>query len=185
MSTRIPQVLVPIANGSEELESIAVIDILRRSKINVTVASVENSKQVVMSRGVQLVADSLLKDIIGNNYDAIVLPGGMPGAEHLRDCEDLINKLNEQNKKNQWICAICASPAVVLQQHGFLSTIKATSFPNFQKNLSNPITDKQVVIDKNFITSQGPGTAIPFALEIVNQLQGTTIMNEVKKGLLV
>jgi len=126
---------------------------------------------ITASRGVKLTADRHIRDCIHDKYDLIALPGGMPGAEHLRDCEELINLLRVQKNENRLIGAICASPAVVLAPHGLLNDRKATSYPSFQNKLPNASTDP-VVVDANVITSQGPGTALPFALELVRQLFG-------------
>ncbi|KAK8813240.1 hypothetical protein WA158_002832 [Blastocystis sp. Blastoise] len=179
------KILVAIANGSEELESIAIIDVLRRASLDVVVASVESTKRVVMSKSVPITADHLLADVSNDDYDAIVLPGGMPGAENLSNCSLLINMLKQQKESGKWICAICASPAVVFQTHGLIDDVKATAYPGFQKKLSNPVSSEKVVVDKNVITSQGPGTAIDFALEIVHQIAGSSVMKSVKKGLLL
>ena len=119
------KVLVPIANGSEEIEAVCIIDTLRRAGLEVTVASVADV-QIEASRGVKIVADASIGDCAGQTYDAIVLPGGMPGAEHLRDSAPLVEMLKKQKDAGRLYAAICASPAVVFQHHGLLEGVRAT-----------------------------------------------------------
>ena len=106
------KILVPIANGTEEIEAVCIIDVLRRAESSVTVASVDEL-QVTASRGVKLVADKLIGDCVDETYDSVVLPEGMPGAEHLRDSKDLQRILKRQKKEGKLYGAICAAPAVV------------------------------------------------------------------------
>ncbi|MCP4665846.1 MAG: DJ-1 family protein, partial [Deltaproteobacteria bacterium] len=114
------KVLVPIAEGTEEIEAVCIIDVLRRAGAEVIVASVDGL-QVTASRGVKLVADKLISQCVDEVYNLVALPGGIPGAEHLRDSEDLTGILNRQYKAGRLYGAICASPAVVLQHHGLLA----------------------------------------------------------------
>ena len=152
------KVLVPIADGIEELEAVTVIDVLRRAEADVTVASV-GQQQIIASRDVKLVADTLIAECVNQTYDLIVLPGGMPGAEHLRDCWQLITMLKDQAGSGRLFAAICASPAVVLQHHGLLKNRRATCYPSLLSDLDRPKSDTKVVVDGNCTTSQGPGTA--------------------------
>ena len=176
------KVLVAIADGIEELEAVTIIDVLRRAKADVTVASVGN-KQVTASRGVNLVADAVITDCVGNTYDLITLPGGMPGAEHLRDSKELIDLLKAQAASGRLYAAICASPAVILKPHGLLKGKKATCYPSLLSELDNPEQEK-VVVDANCITSQGPATALEFALKLVELLFDKQKSNEVAKAML-
>jgi 4-methyl-5(b-hydroxyethyl)-thiazole monophosphate biosynthesis len=177
------KVLVAIADGTEELEAVTIIDVLRRSEADVTVASVGN-KQVTASRKVNLVADALISECVGNVYDLIALPGGMPGAEHLRDSSQLTDMLKEQAESGRFYAAICASPAVALKPHGLLKDKKATCYPSLLSEIENPQQAK-VVIDGNCITSQGPGTALEFALKLVELLFDKQKSREVAKAMLV
>ena len=176
------KVLVAIAEGIEELEAVTLIDVLRRAEADVTVASV-GAKQVTASRGVKLVADAVISDCVGNVYDLIALPGGMPGAEHLRDSSQLTEMLKEQAASGRLYAAICASPAVALKPHGLLENKKATCYPSLLSELDNPEQAK-VVVDGNCITSQGPGTALEFALKLVELLFGTEKSGEVANAML-
>lgn len=179
-------VLVPIANGSEDIEAITIIDVLRRGGVNVTVASVHEAKQVTTAFGNKLEADVLLTDVADKQYDAIVLPGGMPGAEHLRDCALLIDMLEKHDIQDALLCAICASPAVVFGTHGFVVDKQATCYPGFEKDLTGAeyISDQPVVMDGNVITSQGPATAMAFALGVLANLEGYEGTQKVADGLL-
>ena len=164
------QVLVPIADGSEEIEAVCIIDVLRRAGAEVTVASVDEL-QVTASRGVKLVTDTLIAQCTHEVYDVIALPGGMPGAEHLRDSKELETILRKQSEQNRLLAAICASPAVVFAHHGLLGQRRATCHPNFVDQLPNrEAVESRVVVDGNYVTSRGPGTALEFALKLVELL---------------
>lgn len=176
------KVLVAIADGTEELEAVTIIDVLRRVKADVTVASVGN-KQVKTSRCVNLVADALISECVGNVYDLIALPGGMPGAEHLRDSSQLTDMLKEQAESGRLYAAICASPTVVLKPHGLLKDKKATCYPSLLSEIENPQQAK-VVVDGNCITSQGPATALEFALKLVELLFDEQKSREVANAML-
>lgn len=184
------KVLVPIANGTEEIEAVCIIDTLRRAGAEVTVASVEAALQVTASRGTRLVADTLIADCADTVFDCIAVPGGMPGAEHLRDCEILTALLHAQRDAGRLYGAICAAPVVVLQHHGLLAGRKATCHPSFASQLQNPAhIEKRVVIDDTghgrCITSRGPGTAIEFALALIEALYGLEKAREIGKQMLV
>ena len=179
------KILVPIANGSEEIEAVCIIDTLRRAEAEVTVASV-GALSVAASRGVKIVADALIADCADETYDCIVLPGGMPGAEHLRDSAPLIAKLKEQKAAGRLYAAICASPAVVLKHHGLLDGVRATCYPAFRDRLDPAYaSNDRVVVDGHCITSQGPATAIDFALKLVEVLFGPDKAKEVGQAMLV
>jgi len=176
--------LVAIADGTEELEAISVIDALRRAGARVTVASV-GGRQVTCAHGVVLVADALLGDCVRQTYDAIVLPGGMPGAEHLRDSAALTDLLRRQHAEGRLLAAICASPAVVLQHHGLIGARRATCYPGCEPALENAdATGAAVVVDGPCITSRGPGTAVLFALALVRALCGEASATKVAAGML-
>ena len=167
------KVLVPIADGIEEIEAVCIIDVLRRAGAVVTVASVDNP-QVTGSHNVKLTADKLISQCADETYDLIALPGGMPGAEHLRDCKELTALLKKQNRENRFFAAICASPAVVLLHHGLLGRRRVTCLPGFVDRLSNiQAVESRVVVDGNCVTSRGPGTALEFSLKLVELLFDT------------
>lgn len=165
-------VLVPIANGSEEMEAVIPIDVLRRAGARVIVASVEDRLQVTASRQTVLVADRFITDVENHSFDLVVVPGGMPGAERLRDNDPLRRILLRQQKEGRRYAAICAAPVVVLQSHGLLQG-PATCHPAFADRLKDQsLVDQSVVVSGNCTTSRAPGTAFAFALELVKQLFG-------------
>ena len=165
-------VLLPIANGTEEIEAVTIIDTLVRGGIKVTVATVhKDSLQVICSRGVKLIVDCHIEACSEQKYDMIVLPGGMPGAEHLRDCADLKALLLQQHDAGRLIGAICAAPAVVLKTHGLVPGA-ATCYPVPKFTSQIDFVDNRTIRKGGVVTSQGPGTAMEFALSLVSILAG-------------
>lgn len=153
------------------MEAVIVADVLRRAQCHVTIASIENKVMVECSRGVHIVADVLIEDCLQEEYDVVVLPGGMPGAEHLRDNAHLVEILARQRASDKHIAAICAAPQVVLDAQGLLDGRRATAHPAFSDKLSNKDSvNARVVSDRKVITSRGPGTAFEFALSLVKLL---------------
>lgn len=179
------RILVPIGNGSEEIETSSAVDTFVRAGADVTLASVENSLTVTLSRGMKFVADASIDDVSGP-FDAVALPGGMPGAERLRDSNALTTILKETKDRGAIVAAVCASPAVVLATHGLLNNVKATCYP------AGPFTDViknhnsgDVVVDGNIITGSGPGTALKWALAVVEALYDSDKANELAEQMLV
>ena len=180
------KVLVPIANGTEEIEAVCVIDVLRRAGVDVTVASVEDTLQVTASRRVKLVADRRIAECVDETYDLIALPGGMPGAVHLRDSKELEALLRRQQQEGRLYAAICAAPVVVLQHHGLLDRRQATCHPDFADQLKNAEqVEARVVVDGACVTSRGPGTALEFALALVALLYDAQTAQDVAQRMLV
>lgn len=183
------KVLVPLADGCEELEAIAIIDVLRRADLDVCLASVMDGRtQVTSAHGVKLDADCGIDSCTGQTWDLIALPGGMPGAENLHDSNALMTLVKAQLAEQRWLGAICASPAVVLGRHQLLKDHVATCYPAFQEELAGQakkLKQDRVVIDGKLITSQGPGTATEFALHLVAQLLGKAEAQDVADAMLV
>lgn len=182
-----PTVLLAIADGSEEIELVTVADVLRRANIELTLVSVMPQRQVTGAHNIQLRADVLMADIFEQDFDAIVLPGGMPGAEHLTSNASLVSMLKEQNAKGEVVAAICAAPAVVLAKHGLLEGKQAVAYPGFEEGLAQggaTYVDEAVVVDGNIITSKGPATAMAFAIKLIEVLVGEVAAKEVAAGLL-
>ncbi|KAL3821244.1 hypothetical protein ACJIZ3_007149 [Penstemon smallii] len=180
-----PQILVPIANGTEEMEAVIIIDVLRRAEAEVVVASVEDKLEILASRQVKLVADVLLNDAINRPYDLIVLPGGLGGAQAFTNSEKLVNLLKKQSESSKMYGAICASPALVLEPHGLLKGKKATAFPAMCNKLSDQSeAENRVVVDGNLVTSRGPGTTMEFSLVIAEKLFGRQKAVELAKTML-
>lgn len=167
------KVYAMIADGTEEVECLAVVDILRRSEIETVLVSVNETKEVVSSHHVRLHADASAAETDFSDGDVIFVPGGMPGAEHLAACEKLIDALRQAAEDGRRIAAICAAPAVVLGRHGLLEGKTATCFPGFEKELLGAVyTDQGVVTDGNITTARGLGYAIDLGLELVRLLKG-------------
>ncbi|KAK6132494.1 hypothetical protein DH2020_033794 [Rehmannia glutinosa] len=178
-------ILVPIANGTEEMEAVIIIDVLRRAKAEVVVASVEDKLEILASRNVKLVADVLLDEVINRSYDLIVLPGGLGGAQAFANSEKLVNMLKKQRESNRFYGAICASPALVLEPHGLLKGKKATAFPAMCNKLSDQSeAESRVVVDGNLVTSRGPGTTMEFSLVIAEKFFGRQKALELAKTML-
>ncbi len=174
--------LVLFAEGSEELEAVSVIDILRRGGVNVTVAGLA-AGPIRGSRGTVLVPDTTLDEAVKHNYDMVVLPGGQPGATNLKSDERVLALLQRMAQQERYVTAICAAPSV-LATAGLLDGKRATSFPGaldpFPKVMRQP---GAVVEDGKLITSRGPGTAMDFALTLVERLAGRAKRDEVEAGL--
>jgi 4-methyl-5(b-hydroxyethyl)-thiazole monophosphate biosynthesis len=185
METPTRTALVPVAHGSEEIEAVCIIDVLRRAGAAVTVASVEAELTVTCSRGVRLLADVPIAACSGQVFDLIALPGGMPGAERLRDCAPLIELLRAQRAAGRLYGAICAAPAVALAPHGLLGR-RATAHPNFMDRLAPAqALGQRVVVDGGIVTSRGPATAIEFALTLVELLFGADKRHAVAAPLVI
>ncbi|MBC8423717.1 DJ-1/PfpI family protein [bacterium] len=181
-------VLVPVADGSEEMETVVVVDTLRRAGAAVTVAAVvegtaSGGLDVTCSRGVRLVADKPLTSCRDEIWDLVVLPGGLPGAEHLRDSRTLAYILRAQAAAGRPYAGICASPGCVLAAQGLLEGRTATAHPNFMDHLPRP-SEERVVVDGGVVTSRGPGTALEFALALVGLLFGDGKRREIAREML-
>jgi 4-methyl-5(b-hydroxyethyl)-thiazole monophosphate biosynthesis len=180
--TASPKILIPVANGSEDIEVIALADILRRGGCEVTLASVQ-TLQITLARKTTIIADSLIEDCQTQEFDAIICPGGMPGAEHLRDSEILKSILFKHLNTPKWFGAICAAPNVVLNSWGLIHSIKATAFGPHLDKLPHPI-NQRVVVDQNCITSRGAGTTEEFAITWLKVLCGEEIAENVRTSIL-
>lgn len=180
------RVLVPLADGTEEIEATTITDTLVRAGAQVTTASVGSQLLVTCSRGIKITADCMIGECVGLDWDLIVCPGGMPGAEHLRDSSTLRELLVLQSAEGKLVGAICAAPAVVLATHGLINGRSATCYPapKFKDVLSNYKTDA-VVVDGTLITSQGPGTSLLFALKLVEVLFGEDMASKLSKEMLI
>lgn len=177
------KVLVILAPGFEEIETVTVVDILRRAGACVTLAGTE-SGVTEGSRGINLVADCPLKEVEADGFDMVVLPGGQPGTTNLQKDEKVKKILLEMDRGNKKIAAICAAP-VVLQSAGLLDNTSFTSHPSVRDQFSGvPYSENRVVVDGNIITSQSPGTAMEFAMKLVEILFDNARMQTVNKGVM-
>lgn len=177
-------VLVPLAQGCEELEAITITDLLVRAGIAVTTCGLDE-RPVKASRGTTIIPDTSIDKILDKSFDLIVLPGGLPGADHLRDDARLQALLKKQAEQNKYLAAICAAPKA-LAQAGVLQGKTATSFPGVLEALHNPsitISENAVEIDGKVVTSRGPGTAMDFTLTLIELLEGREKRDEVESQL--
>lgn len=179
-----PTVLVPLAQGCEELEAVTVIDLLRRAGITVVTAGLDN-QPVKASRGVVLVPDTTLDKAVEQSFDMIVLPGGLPGADHLNNDPRIHKLLKNMQQQDKYIAAICAAPKV-LADAGLLANKSATSYPGVLEKMQVPdmqFIDAPVIKDGKVVTGRGPGTAMDFALELIDALVGREARQKVEAGL--
>jgi len=177
--------LVILAEGFEEVEAIAPVDVLRRAGVRVTIAGATDLK-VRGSRKIVIEADILLKDL-AEIPDVVILPGGLPGATNLAKSGEVVALVKKMNVKGKLIAAICAAPAAVLAPLGILDGKKATCYPGCETDFSRGTvhSKESVVVDGNIITSQGPGTALEFALTIAAQLVGKEMAENVRGKMLI
>jgi 4-methyl-5(b-hydroxyethyl)-thiazole monophosphate biosynthesis len=178
-------VLVPLAQGCEELEAVTIIDLLVRAGVEVVSAGLD-SAPVRASRGVVLIPDTTLEEALRRDFDMVVLPGGLPGANHLNDDPRIQALIKKMAAEGRYTAAICAAPKVLLNA-GVLAGKRATSYPGSLDALDTSAIDyrqEAVVQDGKVITSRGPGTAIEFALTLIETLLGRAKRDEVAGGLL-
>jgi 4-methyl-5(b-hydroxyethyl)-thiazole monophosphate biosynthesis len=177
-------VLIPLAQGCEELEAITLIDLLRRAQIDVVSAGLAPGP-VTCSRGTVIVPDKTLDDALKRDYDMVVLPGGQPGANNLEKDPRIIKLLQTMAHAQKYTAAICAAPKV-LAVAGLLTGKRATAYPGTLEHAAPAglrIEPHSVVTDGKVLTSRGPGTAMDFALEIIKVLVGRKKRDEVEAGL--
>ena len=178
------RVLVPLAQGCEELEAVTITDLLTRAGIEVVTAGLDD-RPIKASRGMTLLASTTINKVINDSFDLVVLPGGLPGANHLRDNIHVQAILKHQIASNKPVAAVCAAPKA-LASAGLLEGKTVTCYPGSLKDsgLSNTkITTSPVEIDGNIITSRGPGTAMDFALTLIELLEGKQKRDEVNQQL--
>lgn len=177
------RVLIPLADGFEEIETVTLVDVLRRADLDVVVAGLKGG-EILGSRRLRVVPDAALDQVKDQDFDVIVLPGGQPGVDNLRKDPRVLDLLREMNQKRKLIGAICAAP-LALRDAGLTSGLRLTSYPAFQSELPGSRYDEsRVVSDGNIVTSRGPGTALEFALKLVELLAGKKKAEELSQALL-
>jgi 4-methyl-5(b-hydroxyethyl)-thiazole monophosphate biosynthesis len=186
-SAEMKRVVVPLAHGFEEIETVTVVDILRRAGISVTVAGVETGSPpgaIEGRTGIRLVPDLSIAGVKASDFDMIVLPGGLKGAQTLQKDTRVAQLLRALQDMDRYIAAICAAPTV-LAAHGMIAGRKLTSHPSVREQLSGAIYDEgRVVIDGRLVTSRGPGTAMEFAMALVEILMGRQKVEEINQAVL-
>jgi len=177
-------VLVPLAQGCEELEAITITDLLVRAGITVTTCGLDE-QPVKASRGTTIIPDTSIDKVLDTAFDLIVLPGGLPGSDHLRDNPQIQSLIKKQATSNKYVAAICAAPKA-LAEAGLLDGKTATSFPGVLAALENDaitISENPVEIDGNIVTSRSVGTAMDFALSLIELLEGKEKRDEINQSL--
>ena len=177
------RVLVTLAKGFEEIEAITVVDVLRRGGIEVCAVAMGTDLAVLGVRGVTVQADRTWAEIRAEEFDAIVLPGGGEGTQNLAKDERVLDTVRAFDRAGKWVAAICAAP-MVLGIAGILKGRNATCYPSCEGPLGDAyVSDQKVVEDRNLVTSQGPGTAMDFALALVRKFAGEQTEISVRNGL--
>ena len=177
-------VYIFLAEGFEDIEAVAVIDILRRADVTVSVVSIHDKKEVTSAHGLTIVCDILLDEVNLHRADMLVLPGGMPGTRNLAKSKKLLTILELAQKDDKYIAAICAAPTV-LAQAGLLTGKKAICYPGFEAELTDAVIhDDLVVRDGKLITSKGPGTAMLFGYALVDILKGNLESDAIRKAMI-
>ncbi|MGP2657567.1 DJ-1 family glyoxalase III [Malaciobacter sp. WC5094] len=177
------KIIVPISNGFEEIEAVSIIDICRRAGVEVCITGVE-SLETQGANSIKIIADCMIDEVNANNFDMIVLPGGLPNAFTLAENEKVQELLKTMKKDDKYIAAICAAP-YALHTADVLNT-NYTCYPSFEQKIRDEgyTSTQDVVEDGKVITSRGPGTATTFALKLVETLCGNETYENVKNGLL-
>ena len=171
------------ADGQEEVETLTVVDMLRRAGIDADLVSSQNRGRIDGSHHIEIMTDVDIRDCDWKEYDALVIPGGLKGVDNLRNNMTVINKVQDFYENKKLVASICAGPTV-LGKAGVLRGIKATCYPGMDKELGGAdYTDKKVVVDKNVITGRSLGAAIDFALAIITYLTDEDTSRKVAKGI--
>ena len=175
--------IVPLAEGFEEIEFSTIVDILRRAEIDVTTAGLKEGI-INGAHGIPVIPDTLLDKVSADDFDVIILPGGYPGFVNLGVSEKVLKLVREMFDGNKYVTAICGAPSV-LAKAGVIQGKRATIFPGMEATLAGAqCSDERVVVDGKVITSQGPGTAMEFAIKLVEVLAGHNKADEVTKEVL-
>ena len=177
------EVLIPLAAGCEEIEAVTLIDLLRRADIQVSTASLA-AKEVTGAHGVCLVADVTLDEVKARSFDMVVLPGGQPGSDNL-NADPRIHEILQQHRATQWVGAICAAPKVLVDA-GVVDDLRITAYPGVldTQNAAVELSTQAIECDGKVITSRSPGTAMEFALTIIEKLVGSEKRNTVESSLI-
>ena len=174
-----------LAKGFEEIEALATVDILRRAEISVQTVSITHGNYVEGAHGIKVTTDTVFADLDFSTVDILVLPGGMPGAKHLNEHEELKEQLKIFAERGNTVAAICAAP-MVLGGLGLLEGKKATCYPGFESELTGATTTgNSVEVSGNIITGKGPGFVFDFTLQLVETIAGVEVRKRVQEGLLL
>lgn len=179
--------MVILAEGAEEMETVIPVDVLRRAGVEVTIAGLLGKNTVKCSRQVMITPDKALFEVADNKFDVVILPGGLQGANSLAASDEVGTILRTQYESGRYIAAICAAP-IALKSHGIAPGILLTSHPSVKPKLVEggyKYSEDRVVTTDHIVTSRGPGTALEFALKLVELLVGTEKVKEVSVPMIV
>ena len=174
--------LIPLADGFEEIEAVSIIDVLRRGGVEVVSASIHDRKDVRGAHGIVMDADRLLSDVIDEDYDVIVLPGGGEGTANLKSCAVLIERIRRQRAEHRFLAAVCAAPTVLVEAE-VLGNEHVTCYPTCQMELDRPWRNAPVVADGFIITGQAPGSALLFALVVLQLVFSDSAAKKVARSM--
>ncbi len=178
------KILIPVADGFEEVEMVTIVDVLRRAGLTVIIAGIKEGA-LRGAHQIKLIPDTTLAEVKDEEFDMLILPGGQPGVDNLRQDTNVLNLLKKMNSDNKLIGAICAAP-LVLRDANLTAGKEMTCYPGFEKEIQDmQFKNSRVVKDGSFVTSRGPGTAMEFSLEIVRMLCGDKKEEELSSQLLV
>ena len=175
------RVLVPLADGFEEVEALTVVDVLRRGGQEVVTAAIGESLETKGAHGIQVKADALFEDVEDDPFAAIVLPGGGEGTERLKNSDALMRRLQRQAAEGGLLCAICAAPTVLVEAGVLEPGVHVTCYPTCQMELDRQWSPAPVVADGNVITGQAPGSALLFSLIVLQTLAGEAVARKVAR----
>ncbi len=177
------KVLVPFADGFEDIEAVSIVDVLRRGGVEVVTAALGDEPVAMSAHGIRMMTDARLADVLEDEYDAIILPGGGEGTENLMKCSPLLGRLARQKDDGRLLCAICAAP-LVLEAAAVIDDESVTCYPSCSPRMGRRIENVPVIADGQIITGQGPGCATIFALAVLAHLSGPKTAHQVANGML-
>lgn len=177
------KVLVPLADGFEEIEAVTVVDVLRRGGVEVVTAAIAGDLEVKGAHGMVMRADRKFSEAQDDDYEAIVLPGGGEGTQNLKNCEALIERLRRQKDEGRLNAAICAAPLVLVEAGVVEPGIHVTCYPTVSVEMDRAVAQVPVIADRDIVTGQAPGAAMLFALVLLKKLAGERVANKVARGL--
>ena len=181
MSTK---ALVVFADGFEDIEAVSVVDVLRRGGVEVVAASLNAEPFAMSAHGIRMSTDAVLADVLEDEYDAIILPGGGEGTENLKKCEPLLGRLRKQKESGGLVCAICAAPTV-LDAADVIEDESVTCYPSCRAEMGRRVEDVPVVAEGQIITGQAPGSAMLFGLVVLAHLEGERTAHNVANGMVM
>ena len=173
-----------IADGTEEIEALTMTDVLRRAGVEVVTVSINKTAEVIMSHGVRIICDTTVAEADVNDADMLLLPGGMPGATNLNDCEAVRTAVLKQYEQGKKVGAICAAP-LILGGLGILQGKRATCYPGFESQMTGATYTKELfTVDGNVITGEGPAATLPFSYAILEMLGKGAEAEQLRKGMM-